>query len=50
VVDNVWRNWGQFNVGGLLALLAEVERWPVAFRAGEVVVYERPGGSGPPGQ
>ena len=28
---------------GMKAVIAEVETWPVAFRAGEVVVYRNPG-------
>lgn len=42
VVDNLWRNWAVDNIGGVTALLAEVESWPVAFQSGAVVVYQRP--------
>jgi hypothetical protein len=42
IVDNLWRNWGVFHAPGLAARLAEVETWPAVFRAGEIVVYQRP--------
>jgi 4-amino-4-deoxy-L-arabinose transferase-like glycosyltransferase len=41
VVDNLWRNWGVYNVAGLPEMLAEVEGWRAVFTAGEVVVWER---------
>jgi len=43
VVDPLWRNWGLYHAAGLSARLAEVEQWPVGLRAGEIVVYVRPG-------
>jgi hypothetical protein len=45
VVDNLWRNWAVYNVSGAAAVLAEAETWPEVFRAGAVVVYERPVGA-----
>ena len=42
VVDNLWRNWAVPNVAGVGEMLHEVEMWPVAFRSGEVVVYQNP--------
>ena len=42
IVDNLWHNWAQPNVAGVAGMLNEVETWPVAFRAGDVVVYQNP--------
>jgi 4-amino-4-deoxy-L-arabinose transferase-like glycosyltransferase len=42
IVDNLWHNWARPNVAGVTEMLNEVGAWPVAFRAGEVVVYQNP--------
>ena len=42
VVDDLWRNWAVYNVGGAADLLAQAERWPVAFQSGALTVYRRP--------
>jgi hypothetical protein len=42
IVDNLWHNWGVWNVPGVPDALHEVETWPLAFAAGEIEVYENP--------
>lgn len=42
VVDNLWHNWAQPNVAGTTEMLKDIEAWPVAFRAGDLVVYQNP--------
>jgi hypothetical protein len=41
-VDNLWRNWAVVNVPGLPAMLQEIEAWPLAWRRGEIAIYENP--------
>lgn len=40
VVDNLWQHWAVPNIAGVAEMLSEIEAWPVAFRSGEVVVYQ----------
>jgi 4-amino-4-deoxy-L-arabinose transferase-like glycosyltransferase len=42
IVDNLWRNWAVVNVPGLPAMLQEIEAWPLAWRRGEIAIYENP--------
>ena len=42
VVDNLWHNWALPDVAGMAEMLNDIEAWPVAFRAGDVVVYQNP--------
>lgn len=42
IADNLWDNWGVWNIPGLRAMLAEVETWPQAFVSGAVRVYANP--------
>jgi 4-amino-4-deoxy-L-arabinose transferase-like glycosyltransferase len=42
VVDNLWHNWASPNVAGMAKMLNDVEGWPVAFRSGEIVIYQNP--------
>ncbi len=42
VVDKLWHNWARPNVAGTTEMLKDIETWPVAFRSGEVVVYQNP--------
>ncbi|MCB9453488.1 MAG: glycosyltransferase family 39 protein [Anaerolineaceae bacterium] len=39
VIDNLWDNWGAWNIPGLRDLMAEVEAWPQVFASGAVRVY-----------
>jgi len=42
VVDNLWRNWGVWNVPGVSDIARQVETWSLAFKAGEIEVYCNP--------
>jgi hypothetical protein len=42
VLDNVWRTWGVVNIPGFQGLLDQIMRWPVAFQADTLIVYENP--------
>lgn len=42
VVEPAWALWGLPNVPGMADMLAEVERWPLAFESGDLRVYRNP--------
>ncbi|MCB9456564.1 MAG: glycosyltransferase family 39 protein [Anaerolineaceae bacterium] len=42
IVDNLWDNWGVWNIPGLKAMMADVEQWPQVFVSGMVRVYAHP--------
>ena len=46
IVDNLWRNWGAVHVPLALAMLHDVETWPLAFEAGAIQVYSNPDEAG----
>ena len=42
VIDRIWRNWAALNMPEVAQMMAEVERWPMEFSAGEIQVYRNP--------
>ena len=42
IMDNLWDNWGVWNIPGLQAMMAEVEQWPQVFVSGALWVYANP--------
>ncbi len=42
VIDPIWRNWAAPNMAEIAEWMAEVESWPVAYEAGDIVVYRNP--------
>jgi 4-amino-4-deoxy-L-arabinose transferase-like glycosyltransferase len=42
LVDNLWRNWAVPNVPGVAEMLREIEAWPLAWRSGEIAIYQNP--------
>ncbi|MGD8622962.1 MAG: glycosyltransferase family 39 protein [Anaerolineae bacterium] len=39
IVDNLWHNWGRWNVAGVAEMLEQIETWPMVFRSGAIRVY-----------
>lgn len=42
VIDPIWRNWAAQNMVEVAEMMSEVETWELAFKAGELEVYENP--------
>jgi len=42
VIDKIWRNWAALNMPEVAEMMAEVERWPMEYSAGEIQVYRNP--------
>jgi hypothetical protein len=42
VVNNLWRNWGMWEIVGVSDMLHQVQAWPLVFEAGEIEVYANP--------
>ena len=40
VIDRIWRNWAAQNMVEVAEMMSEVETWELAFKAGELEVYE----------
>ena len=42
IVDNLWFNWGVWNVPGAPDALAEIETWSLLLRTDTIAVYQNP--------
>ena len=42
IVDNLWDNWAQIHVPGVSDMMTGVQKWPIIFQAGDVIVYQNP--------
>jgi hypothetical protein len=41
-IDNAWRNWAASRIPEVAVMMHQVEQWPLAWRAGDIAVYQNP--------